>query len=372
MSPLGDLLVDAPRHAAARLEQSRRQRIDRVPQVETGDPANVVQIEWVRSQAVAFPRQPPPGAHELRRRSLVVENEQNETVRAVDGLDAGQRALELRRVGALEIVEDDVRGPAARQRGCGGLRRLSRRREAHVRDRRTVLGSRLCALRRQTGLPDPGRAGDRHDGPLAAPREAPRPAQPPDVEIAADDRRDRVEPGRKLRRPGDGGRGPVGLEAQRQRVRVDSRGRHRKARTGSARPFSSTSPCSCRSTPSRARARCVTPWLARISPARACEQSRAARFNAPPRYPPSTGTASPASMPMPTRSGSDGSSSNSSASTSCRSTAARSASRAETKVASASSPRSRSPLRRELPPLRARSPRTWRRESPQPRLRETA
>ena len=39
-------------------------------------------------------------------------------------------------------------------------------------------------------------------------------------------------------------------------------------------------------TPSTCRARCTTSWLARISPGPALEQSRAARFSAPPRNPP--------------------------------------------------------------------------------------
>jgi hypothetical protein len=65
--------------------------------------------------------------------------------------------------------------------------------------------------------------------------------------------------------------------------------------------------------------------------------------SAPPRYPPSTGTASPASRLMPTRSGSVGSARSSSAQRCWNTTAARTAWRVEPKTHSASSPRSSTP-----------------------------
>ena len=87
--------------------------------------------------------------------------------------------------------------------------------------------------------------------------------------------------------------------------------------------------------PSTLRARCATPSLASTWPGAAIEQRRAARLSAPPRYPPpGSGTASPASSPMPTPSG------NSMRQRRCTSTAARRACRAEAKTTSASSPRS--------------------------------
>jgi hypothetical protein len=88
------------------------------------------------------------------------------------------------------------------------------------------------------------------------------------------------------------------------------------------------------------RARWVISRLARTSPGAARPHSLAAWFSAPPRYPPSTGTASPASRPMPTVRGSVGSARVSSTNRSWASTAARIACRGEVNTARASSPRS--------------------------------
>ena len=65
--------------------------------------------------------------------------------------------------------------------------------------------------------------------------------------------------------------------------RVHPSGTTRTTTTGSAMPLNDSEPRSSYRTPSIRRARWVTSRVARISPARAWPQSRAARFSAPPR-----------------------------------------------------------------------------------------
>ncbi len=110
--------------------------------------------------------------------------------------------------------------------------------------------------------------------------------------------------------------------------------------TGSSSPLNRLAPRSTKRSPSTLRVSDTTVSLARISPDAACEQSRAARFKAPPRKPPSTGTASPASRPIPTPSGNAGTPSVRARTRRCKSTAARRASLADVKTPRASSPRS--------------------------------
>ena len=112
----------------------------------------------------------------------------------------------------------------------------------------------------------------------------------------------------------------------------------RLTRTGFAMPLTRTRPRSSYPRPSTWPAIRTMPSPASTSPARASEQSLAARFRAPPRKPSSACTASPASSPIPTRIGNEGSSRIASAKRCCRAIDARRAWRGESNTQSASSP----------------------------------
>ena len=109
-------------------------------------------------------------------------------------------------------------------------------REAHVRNGRAVLGRGLRALRDEAGLPDPARADDRHDRPSPRRASAPRPAQSPHIESPTDDRR-HGSSAAEAPSAADGRRRAVRLEAERERVRVDSLGRHAEDADRLGQPF---------------------------------------------------------------------------------------------------------------------------------------
>src|SRR5204863_9090614 len=78
--------------------------------------------------------------------------------------------------------------------------------------------------------------------------------------------------------------------------------------TASSNPLNEAGPRSRNlMSPSIAPDPATTPLVTSTWPAAAFEQSRAAMLSATPRYPSSTGTASPTSIPMPTGSGNIGS-----------------------------------------------------------------
>ena len=162
-------------------------------------------------------------------------------------------------------------------------------------------------------------------------------------------------PSRRRSPPGDPGAGTRGALRSRRRGGASARtatGRVTARRsTGREIPLSRTEPRSSKRMSSRAPARCTSSDVTRISPDRARAQSRAARFSARPRYPSPRGTASPASIPIPTPSGTSALSSLASAA--WRSSAARIASRAESKTARISSPRTSTivPVRDSIPLL---------------------
>ena len=110
--------------------------------------------------------------------------------------------------------------------------------------------------------------------------------------------------------------------------------------TGRSKPFSSTAPRDSNTTCSGAPAASASCVVTSTWPAAAFEHRRAAMFSATPRKPSSTGIASPQSTPMPTGSGSSGSSLVASRHASWNSSAARTACGADSNTASASSPRS--------------------------------